>query len=358
MLTFNAGTGSTVSGGSTVTISNINTTTVARYRSAAFTPSGTQNAYISSITNSAGGTTTIKAARIVIVQTDPNAIDNSVTQIEIGDAETTTSTSDTVLTFPKYWTYDGTKYDGSVTAYLEATMSNNTAGDSTTVTLYQSGASCSTSVSGSAVTMTGTIPSRIRSNAISANLSNGTTYMVCVKASAGTASILNAKLIIQQTSTGLSKMEIQDMYINTVTSTISSTYVPQGFLNQYNPSDWAAGTFTYMFGGVLSSAVGGATYAQLYNGTDNTAVTNSEVSAGSGVNLVASSSLTMPIAAKDMDTQIMYSGSHTGRVYGSWLIIDVSSLQTPENLLPFLPLALFIPALMVWFENWRKKRKQ
>lgn len=56
----------------------------------------------------------------------------------------------------------------------------------------------------------------------------------------------------------------------------------------------------------------------------------------------------MPTAARNMDTQLKYSVASGNATFASssWLIIQVSSLQVPENLWLLLPLALFIPKLL------------
>lgn len=561
-LTYNAGTGATVSGGSTIQIGSITATSYTRYRSSSFSPTGAQNAYISALSASGTGIS-ILAARIIIVQTDPTSINNSITQIELGDAESTTATSYTPLASPKFWTYDATKYDGTLTVSLEATLKNATSGQTASAALYTSGSSCSSQVASSVVTTgTGANVERDRATITQAQLSNGTTYMVCFKASGNTATLMNAKLIIQQTTTtGLTKTEIQALSINTFATTAatapafdtsntftsgtsttsytfsytigsqsnralfvainpgnstvksmtynstsltkvntvtfngssdwelwyllvpsgttgaahnlvitmnatssggvgvgvasyynvssigtqntatgasttpsvtvnsnasqlvidaevntnvnatvnagqtmrwqntnwgqldgsdkqggsgtttmswttagsqnwadiavplngisSGSYVSQNYLFQYNPANWAAGTFTYYFGGVISTNNGSdSAYAQLYDVTSASAISGSAISTtNTAYTLVNSGSVTsMPSTADDMDTQINNTSSGTGYTVASWLMIDVSSLQTPEHVLPLLPLAFFIPLILSTIDRRRKSR--
>jgi hypothetical protein len=117
-LTINAGTDPTPSGGTTVPITNITDTSFARYRSSSFSPSGDQNAYVSDIS---GTGTTLKAARVIILQSAPSIPDTEI-QIEVGNNETTTETSATTLTDPKIFQYDDDGYSGTANAYFEATI--------------------------------------------------------------------------------------------------------------------------------------------------------------------------------------------------------------------------------------------
>ena len=83
--------------------------------------------------DASAGTAYIKAARLVVVQSvDP--VVNTVTSIELGDSETTTSTSAVALTGPKYYQYDNDQFSGTVTAYFEGTL--KTTSNSTTATYY------------------------------------------------------------------------------------------------------------------------------------------------------------------------------------------------------------------------------
>ena len=363
-LTYNAGTGAIPSGGSTVTISNI-TTTAQLYRSAAITSpalSGAQNAYVSAMT----GTGISAHARIIIVQTNSTLITKTATQLEIGGTgynDNTTSTSFIRAQNPKFWKYDSSKYDGTVNVYFEATMYTNSSGNTMTAELVPSGTSCGTAVTSVTTDTSGNIQ-RIRSADIGPNGTNaivsGTTYMVCYKAasSSNLANLSNAKLIIVQTSSGgLTKMEIQHCYNIESVTTAGTGYFVSGNTNQYTPANWAGGTFTYFYAGTLTVNGGTGDY-QLRNTTDSSDITSSLITTTStSDSYVVSSSVTMPGSTKTLDMELQNTNnSFNATIEGSWLIIDVSSLSTPENVLIFFPIIPFLPKIVLYFKKRRKTR--
>lgn len=105
------------------------------FRSAAKTP--TRDTISTSLTFTAsGGTVSIKAARIVIIQ-EATTLTNTATQIEIGNYNTgRTAESATILTNPKYWKYDASKWDGTKTFYAEAVYDSGSM-DTVTVGIYE-----------------------------------------------------------------------------------------------------------------------------------------------------------------------------------------------------------------------------
>jgi hypothetical protein len=122
-------------------------------------------------------------------------------------------------------------------------------------------------------------------------------------------------------------MELYHQSNNPGTVTTSATYVSESRLFRYDPANWSGGTFTYYFEVTSNSS---PTKAQLYNSTDASAISGSEVSpGGAGWGLYRSGSITMPASAKDMDTQAHSDGTANAQVPSSWLVIDVSGLLTP-----------------------------
>ncbi|HZX50165.1 MAG TPA: hypothetical protein VFE94_03410, partial [Candidatus Paceibacterota bacterium] len=204
------------------------------------------------------------------------------------------------------------------------------------VALYTSGGS---EVSGSEVSSTSATWTRVRSSAIT--LSDATDYVVRIKADSNvTAEIANAKIIFEQTDAGgIDELEPVHQYINTLATETSASYVLQDFDNEYNPSNWAGGTFAYLFEATLHGSVNPDTAAaQLYNVSDSEAIDDtagggdveSEVTTTNGSyerkrSLDLSGNSDWPSAAKTLDTQLNNSGGTTSTA-SSWLIIQVTGL--------------------------------
>jgi hypothetical protein len=111
------------------------TTSYTRIRSSSFSPTAGSNDYQIVIGNEAGATKGAIAARVVILQ-DAVSLDNTETQIEIGNNETYSSTTLSPLGSPKYWYYDSSKWDGSKTFYAEATYGRVTDATGASSTAY------------------------------------------------------------------------------------------------------------------------------------------------------------------------------------------------------------------------------
>jgi hypothetical protein len=108
----------------TITVSG---STVTLYRSSSFTPGYTEYYVI------VGANITVKSARIVIIQ-NATTLTNTETQIEIGNYNTgRTAEAAAILTNPKYWKYDASKWDGTKTFYAEAVYDS---GDMDTISVY------------------------------------------------------------------------------------------------------------------------------------------------------------------------------------------------------------------------------
>jgi len=110
------------------------TTSFTLFRSSAFTITGPQETYarIFDATTSANQVQ-LKSARIVIIQ-NATILTNTETQIEIGNYNLARTTeAATILTNPKYWKYDASKWDGTKTFYAEAVYDS---GDMDTISVY------------------------------------------------------------------------------------------------------------------------------------------------------------------------------------------------------------------------------
>ncbi len=196
------------------------TTAYTLFRSSSFTVTSALQDCTIQIANTVGATKNVKAARIIILQS-ASIIANTETQIEIGNASATTQTVDTNLTNPKYWKYDASKWDGTLTVYFESTFMTGTSKSAATMTLQTSTdilAPSWSNVTSSAVTTTGTVPTRVRSGAIT--LVDGNWYQCVMKAGNSKSGITtyNAKIIIDQVEG--SAITIRDLGSNSLTGRV------------------------------------------------------------------------------------------------------------------------------------------
>lgn len=166
-------------------------------------------------------------------------------------------------------------------------------------------------------------------------------------------------------------MEIIHHYVNTLATDTDSTYTDQDYLNQYDPGNFVGGTFTYNFEATLKTSAGTG-YAKLKNDTDGNEIDDDAGCSGDGnptseittdgtddndYDRIKSAALgaacDWPTAAKNMDTIAKNSAAsgNTTSVSNSWLIITVSNLQIPENLLLFIPAVLFLPFVIKRFRT-------
>ena len=335
--------GSSVSGSSVSVLG----TAWARARSAAITL--TNNTDYTVRFKTSANTANFRTARLIILQSDATRITDTVTQVELGINSTTTSTSYIFAAAKKkLFGYNSTVWTPTPTIYFEATLANNTAGQTALAALYERASTCATVVSGSEVTVTGTTWALVRSSAIT--LTSGTDYMICVKAGANTAQIANTKIILEQTdAAGITNVELYHMYASIDVQTTSTTFVRGTFMNEFNPSNFTGGTFTYFSEATLRVTTSGPTAtADLYNTTDAVAITGSTVTeTTTQMTRDRSADITanMPASAKDLEGELK-TDSGTAQVADSHLVIQVSSLTVPEKTLIFFPLALFLPFLI------------
>ena len=298
-----------------------------------------------------GDTTTtcqLKAARLIVSQTDTTKITDTRTMVEVGNNETTTSTSYTRLTDSKLYCYNSsatgaactsaTKFIPTPTWTFTAALSNDTSGQTATAGLFTFNASCTGSAVAS-VAVTGTTWSL--PTAASATLIAGVEYEVCIKASANNARIATAQIIIDQTAAGgISAVETVWQQINTLATATNATYSSQTFFSGYNGTNvsigtFKGGTFTYFFESTLKAASTTTAYAQLVSksGSLVLSVSSSEVTTTStSYDRVRSTSLTMHQNIVDqLDTQLKNSTTNTTSAGSSTLIIQatLSTSGTP-----------------------------
>ena len=292
----------------------------------------------------------IRAARLVIIQTDTTKITDTEGQIEIGTLQTTASASYVNQTDKKIYHYDEDVFTPIPTAYFEATLSNDTAGQTAYAALYTDGATCSTVVSGSEVTVTGTTWGLVRSAAIT--LADDTDYTVCIKAGANNARIANAKIILDQSdSGGITDTQILHQQVNQPITAATNSYASQYFRTRFNPnlestqSSFGGGSFSYAFEATLKTSAGTG-YAQLYDTSASSAISGSEVSTSStSYSRVRSSDITTNLpsfptttAAHTMDTQAKNSTTDTTSVSTSSLVVNVTNLSTAGGAIAYADL--------------------
>ncbi|MCJ7739967.1 hypothetical protein MUP32_01445, partial [Candidatus Microgenomates bacterium] len=278
----------------------------------------------------------VKAARLIIVQSAP-AITDTQTQIEVGDVGSTKSVTYVPLLRPKYYYWDKDRYSGQVSIYFEATLVNVGLESYTYAGLSSN--SCSSIVANSTLLVQGTTYDRFRSQAIT--LTDNTAYEVCIMSDDGSAaSIINAKIIVEQTSygRGLTDIEMVHHYVNTLDTETSNTYVERNFDNEFNPSNFSAtgATFNYYFEATAKvSALPDSTAFIKLKDVDNTdEIDNPTSSELSGLNTsyarLRSSAIggntDWPSAAADLDTIMKETSTYTLSVSSSSLIIQASGL--------------------------------
>ena len=192
---------------------------------------------------------------------------------------------------------------------------------------------------------------RVRSIDISSGLTDDRRLRVAVKRSSasGTIKIANAKLIIEQSETGgITKLELVHQYINSNTSETATSLTAKQFYNEFDDDNFVGGTFTYYYEATMYCTTGCTGTTDLYNGTST--ITNSSITTTSEtptrVRSGSDLSSGMPTTATNLDTRLQATSGDTTYANSSWLIIQVSGLQVPENLLLFLPFVLFLPKIL------------
>jgi hypothetical protein len=302
-----------------------------RYRSHALTLTDNTQYTARIMSNDDTLTAYLKAARISLDQSTGSGITDTQTHVEVGDATTTTNTSYDVLANKKIYLWDTDKFSGTKSVYFEATLKGSGAGVTASAALSSS-SNCSSTVSGSEVTVTGSSWTLSRSSAIS--LTDDTEYWVCFKTSSGTGSIANAKIVIDQTDASGVSLEVVHDYLNTVGTDADTTYTSQDYLNELNRSSFSS-TAAYYFEAVMNTSAGTG-YAQLYNASDASAITGSEITTtNAGYTRVRSSQITsgnLPSAAKNLDVQVKNSATNTTSVADARLIIQITSVLTPTKI--------------------------
>ena len=162
--------------------------------------------------------------------------------------------------------------------------------------------------------------------------------------STATAYISNAKIIIEQNDVvGLTDIEMVHQYNNTLATHSDDTYTSQYFDNEFNKANFVGGNFAAYFETTIkTSNASNAYYAQLDTPLGEVTGTDINYKLKRNVTDIWSS---LPGSATNIDVQLRNNSTYITSSSNAWLIIQVSNLQIPENLLLFLPLVIFIPAI-------------
>ena len=207
------------------------------------------------------GTCSFDTFRIIVVQ--QGQVTKTETVIEMSEDNNVPSTSYAAPTDYAVFYYDSSQFDGTVTAYVEATLKENTGTDVVAAQLYDITAAAA--VASSEVTDTGdTTKDRVRSGAIT--LTTGHEYRPDIKGTATTDDVLSFSLIIQQTGTP-TKSENYITVLNTLTSGTVTTYVYQNRQPQFDAANYDGDSEAFIWEATLKTT-GNLAYSQLYNETD------------------------------------------------------------------------------------------
>ena len=323
--------------GSAVTGATVSTTssTFTRIRSADITSNLTDDEEytIRIAADTSSGTAYIQSARLIILQSGAKITDLQ-NQIEIGENDTTTNTSYELIANPKVYLYDENRHSDVVDIFFEATLQGSD-GSAVAYAALSNSTTCSTTVSGTEVSITGTTWGRNRSADIESNLTDDTQYWVCIRTtSADTGAISSAKIIVEQSDSTeqLEDIELVYTHVNQGKTDTDSTYTSQEFDQSFDPAIVEANTIDYWYEATLKTNAGTA-YARLYNVSDTIAISGSEVSTTATTFARIRSSqlhINMPSSAKFFDAQIKNSGSNTTTVSNSWLIAHFNEIPDPE----------------------------
>lgn len=193
----------TLVGATDGTVATINvptlTTVPTLFRSASFNPTTATQNYTVVISAAVGTNKNVKSARIVIIQ-NATTLTNTETQIEIGNYNLArTAETATILTNPKYWKYDASKWDGTKTFYAEAVYDSGDM-DTITISLREApdiAAPVWTSVATIVSAATTTVPTRTR---VAFTPTDGRWYTIfSLNGSMDNHDIYRAGVVVQQT---------------------------------------------------------------------------------------------------------------------------------------------------------------
>lgn len=285
---------------------------------------------------SPSGTSAFDRSTINILQNGP--VTKTETVIEIAEDNNVPSTSYSPPNDYAIFKYDASRFDGTVSIYLEAVLRCQSSGDTTYSALYD--ITSGSQVSSSEVSHTGdTTKTRKRSGAIT--LVDGHEYRADVKGTSTSDDIPSVSIVIQQTGSP-TKTDSYIPMLNTVTSGTGSSYSYQNRYIDFDYSDFSGDTLNFLYEATFRSSSGNTAYYNLYNDTDSVQI--SELSTTStSYTRVRSSSLTVPTD----DNNQLNSGRKidtSGTVYAvrSFLIVQADWSTSSIETASVSPLALSV----------------
>ena len=183
----------------------------------------TTDTYHINLSYGAGTGIYVPSAKVVLIQNAGAALTATETQIEIGGYINTNSLTYVAMTYPKYWYYDSTKWDGTILAYVEASVMALNSKSGVTVCLQVSDGSgdnfagwanvANTTMTSGSLTWT-LINTRVGT---AFTLTNGRNYRFVVKTGTTKSGVyvFNAKIIIVQThATAITLLEPQYLIVS------------------------------------------------------------------------------------------------------------------------------------------------
>ncbi|OGC51105.1 hypothetical protein A2W32_00460 [candidate division WWE3 bacterium RBG_16_37_10] len=293
---------------------------------------------------SSNGTGTLKAARLVILQSDGSKLTDTATYIEIGNNVTSiTNTTYSDLTDFKIYRYDNNAFSpapetapGDV--LFHASLKIADAADSIEAELYNSNGTAQVAE----LTHTGDTTWTL---VTAANVDGDTDwdtvnddqYYVRVKCTDNngggcSGAISNAKLVLYQSAAaGITTTEVVHQYINTVQTDADTGYTSKEFPNAFNPYNFGVHPVVYYEATMKTSA--GTGYTQLINQTRNTTISSSEITTTlTTYNRVRGSTDVVMNFYRTGDQniipQLKNSASNTTSVSSSWLVIQLINIPT------------------------------
>jgi hypothetical protein len=316
------------------TVTNPANTSVNRVRSTAVTLTTATN-YTVRTKVTAGATISLLAARLIVVQSSswPSTITATQTNIELGDDFSTTSTAYALPTDTRFWALPSvtTKYDAGATCYFEGTIKSSVSGTAATLALV--GVAGNTTPL-TTVSTTLTAWTRVRSAAFTCTTAQTVHPELKSAAGTATASMQNARVIVEQSAAGLSKLETPLPLTARNFSTTSTTFTSlDAFL--WEPANYASTpssgmTVTAPFHGVAAKVSTASASAQVCNVTSgcstNTPLAGSLISAinSTSTSWFSSGAVTLPASSVELKPQVTMNSAGTLTPTQSYLPIDVT----------------------------------